>query len=362
MSSLARARREHRLAPGARERWERAAQEVLAFLFPRFAPASAGAPRCEDAAVRDELAALRGVLREALLGLPAESVAARAGGSAEDAERIVGDRLACLPRLYEALMLDARALLDGDPAARSLEEVLLADPAFAPSRMTGWRTSWTARASRWRRASSPGWRTTRPESPFTRAQQIVAETPGAWMPQQFENPANVEIYRGTTAREILRDFPEGIDYLITGVGTGGHITAVSEVLKQTIPGLRTFAVEPAKSPVLSGGSPSPHKVQGIGAGFVPAVLDRSVLDGVIQVSEEDGFAMAVRCAKEEGIFVGPSSGAALAAVAQKLPDIADGSRVLTFCYDTGERYLSVSGLFELPADAPTSAAPATAGV
>ena len=189
-----------------------------------------------------------------------------------------------------------------------------------------------------------------------RAQQIVAETAGAWMPQQFENPANVEIHRRTTAREILRDFPEGIDYLITGVGTGGHITAVSEVLKQVMPQLRTFAVEPAKSAVLSGGTPSPHKLQGIGAGFVPAVLDRSVLDGVIQVTEEDGFGMAVRCAKEEGIFVGPSSGAALAAVARKLPEIADGSRVLTFCYDTGERYLSVPGLFELPADAPTAAA------
>ena len=181
---------------------------------------------------------------------------------------------------------------------------------------------------------------------IARAEEIVASTPGAWMPQQFENPSNIEVHRRTTAREIMTDFPEGIDYLITGVGTGGHITGVSEALKEHLPNLKTFAVEPAASPVISGGSPSPHKIQGIGAGFVPANLHTATLDGVIQVSEEDAFAYAVRSAREEGIFVGPSSGAALAGVAQKLPDIADGSRVLTFCYDTGERYFSVEGLFD----------------
>jgi cysteine synthase A len=181
---------------------------------------------------------------------------------------------------------------------------------------------------------------------IARAEEIVASTPGAWMPQQFENPSNIAVHRRTTAREIMDDFPEGIDYLITGVGTGGHITGVSEALKEHLPNLKTFAVEPAASPVISGGSPSPHKIQGIGAGFVPTNLHTDTLDGVIQVSEEDAFAYAVRAAREEGIFVGPSSGAALAGVAQKLPDIADGSRVMTFCYDTGERYFSVEGLFD----------------
>lgn len=180
---------------------------------------------------------------------------------------------------------------------------------------------------------------------ITRAEEIVASTPGAWMPQQFNNPANPEIHRRTTAEEVLKDFPEGLDYLITGVGTGGHITGVSEVLKQFMPNLKTFAVEPAKSPVIAGGQHTPHKIQGIGAGFVPGNLDRTVIDGVIQVSEEDAFAYAQRAAKEEGIFVGLSSGGSLAAVAQKLPEMAPGSRVLTFCYDTGERYLSVEGLF-----------------
>jgi len=178
-----------------------------------------------------------------------------------------------------------------------------------------------------------------------RARELVAATPGAWMPQQFDNPANVEIHRTTTAREILADFPEGLDFLITGVGTGGHITGVSEVLKRTMPRLKTFAVEPAKSPVISGGTPGPHKIQGIGAGFIPANLNAATLDGVIQVSEEEAFAYAVRAAREEAIFVGPSSGAALAAVARKLPELPAGSRVLAFCYDTGERYLSVDGLF-----------------
>jgi cysteine synthase A len=181
-----------------------------------------------------------------------------------------------------------------------------------------------------------------------RAGQLVQETKGGWMPQQFDNPANVEIHRRTTAEEILRDFPDGLDLVITGVGTGGHISGVAETLKGRWPKLRVFAVEPAKSPVISGGSPSPHRIQGIGAGFIPANLHREVLDGVIQVTEEDAFAHAARAAREEGIFLGPSSGASLAAVAQKIPELADGARVLTFCYDTGERYLSVEGLFPLP--------------
>jgi cysteine synthase A len=190
---------------------------------------------------------------------------------------------------------------------------------------------------------------------IARAQELVATTPGAWMPQQFENPANIAVHRRTTAREILRDFPGGLDALITGVGTGGHITAVSELLKEHFPKLRTWAVEPAKSAVISGGSPSPHKLQGIGAGFLPANLHTAALDGTIQVTEEEAFAMAVRSAREEGIFVGPSSGASLAAVAQRLPELGKGARVLTFCYDTGERYLSVPGLFELPEGAMTEA-------
>jgi len=178
-----------------------------------------------------------------------------------------------------------------------------------------------------------------------RAHELAAETPRSWIPQQFENPANVEVHARTTAEEILRDFPEGLDLTITGVGTGGHISGVSRVLKQHWPKHLAYAVEPAKSAVISGGTPSPHKLQGIGAGFVPANLHRDVLDGVIQVTEEDGYAFAVRAAKEEGIFVGPSSGAALAAVAQKIPELPNGTRILTFCYDTGERYFSVDGLF-----------------
>jgi cysteine synthase A len=181
---------------------------------------------------------------------------------------------------------------------------------------------------------------------IARAEEIRDQTPNAWIPQQFENPANVNAHRQTTAQEILADFPEGLDYLITGVGTGGHITGVSETLKEQMSGLQTFAVEPEKSPVISGGAGGPHKIQGIGAGFIPTNLHVDTLDGAIQVSEEDAFAFAVRAAKEEGIFVGPSSGAALAAVSQKLPDMPDGSRVLAFCYDTGERYLSVEGLFD----------------
>ena len=179
-----------------------------------------------------------------------------------------------------------------------------------------------------------------------KAQDLVKEIPNAWMPQQFENPANVEIHRRTTAQEILNDFPEGLDYLITGVGTGGHITGCAEVLKEKFPNLKVFAVEPTASPVLSGGQRGPHPIQGIGAGFVPAVLNTDILDGIIQVAHENAFRYAVRCVKEEGIFIGISSGASLAAVSQKLPEIPDGSRVLTFCYDTGERYLSVGGLFD----------------
>ncbi|MFZ1327134.1 MAG: cysteine synthase A [Candidatus Contendobacter sp.] len=179
-----------------------------------------------------------------------------------------------------------------------------------------------------------------------KAQDLLRELPNAWMPQQFENPANVEIHRRATAQEIIRDFPEGLDYLITGVGTGGHITGCAEVLKEKFPKLKVFAVEPAASPVLSGGARGPHPLQGIGAGFVPAVLNTAILDGIVQVGHEEAFRFAVRCVKEEGIFIGISSGASLAAVAQKLPEIPNGSRILTFCYDTGERYLSVAGLFD----------------
>jgi len=180
---------------------------------------------------------------------------------------------------------------------------------------------------------------------IAKAEEIAAATPNSWIPQQFENPANVEVHRRTTAQEILKDFPEGIDFLITGVGTGGHISGVSEVLKQTMKNLKTFAVEPAKSTVLSGGTHTPHKLQGIGAGIIPANFHAATVDGYIQVTEEDAFSYAVRAAKEEGIFVGASSGAALAAVAKKLPEIPNGSKVLAFNYDTGERYLSVEGLF-----------------
>lgn len=178
-----------------------------------------------------------------------------------------------------------------------------------------------------------------------KAGEIVKETPGAWMPQQFDNPANAAIHRNTTAAEILQDFPDGLDYLITGVGTGGHITGVAEILKKKFPSLKAFAVEPELSPVLSGGAPSPHPLQGIGAGFVPSVLNVSVLDGIIQVSKDDAFSFTQRLAKEEGILAGISTGASLAAVAKKLAEIPQGARILTFNYDTGERYLSIEGLF-----------------
>jgi len=178
-----------------------------------------------------------------------------------------------------------------------------------------------------------------------KATELVQETPNAWMPQQFDNPANTAIHRTTTAQEILADFPDGLDYIITGVGTGGHITGVAEILKEKFPKLQVFAVEPELSPVLSGGSPSPHPLQGIGAGFVPSILNTSVLDGIIQVSKDDAFSFAQRAAKEEGILLGVSSGASLAAVAKKLAEIPAGAKVLTFNYDTGERYLSIEGLF-----------------
>ncbi|NKE66267.1 cysteine synthase A [Ramlibacter sp. RBP-2] len=182
---------------------------------------------------------------------------------------------------------------------------------------------------------------------IARAQELLAQTPGGWIPQQFENGANVEVHARTTAREILEDFPQGIDVLITGVGTGGHITGCAQVLKKAWPKLKVFAVEPTASPVISGGPPSPHPIQGIGAGFIPAILDTRLLDGVIQVDAEPAREMARRAAREEGILVGISSGATLAAIAQKLPELPAGATVLGFNYDTGERYLSVEGF--LPA-------------
>jgi cysteine synthase len=178
-----------------------------------------------------------------------------------------------------------------------------------------------------------------------RATELLAEHKNSWMPAQFSNPANVAIHRDTTAREIIADFPQGLDYLITGVGTGGHITGCAEALKQAFPTLQVFAVEPAGSPVLSGGVKGLHPLQGIGAGFVPAILRRELLDGVIKVESKDAFDFAKRCVREEGIFIGISSGASLAAVNGKIAEMPKGSRVLTFCYDSGERYLSVDGLF-----------------
>jgi len=175
-----------------------------------------------------------------------------------------------------------------------------------------------------------------------RAIELVGQTPNSWMPQQFENPANVDVHVRTTAQEILNDFADSpIDALITGVGTGGHITGAAQLLKQKWPNLKVFAVEPTLSPVISGGAPGPHPIQGLGAGFIPANLHTALLDGVIQVAPADAKEMALRSAREEGVLVGISSGATLAAIAQKLPDLPAGSRVLGFNYDTGERYLSV---------------------
>ena len=178
---------------------------------------------------------------------------------------------------------------------------------------------------------------------IARAREIVESTPGAWMPQQFDNPANADVHERTTAREILADFPGGVDVLITGVGTGGHLTGCARALKAAWPKLKVFAVEPVASPVISGGAPGPHPIQGIGAGFIPANLDTALLDGVVQIDAEPAREMARRCAREEGILVGISSGATLAAIAAKLPEIPAGSTVLGFNYDTGERYLSVEG-------------------
>ncbi len=180
---------------------------------------------------------------------------------------------------------------------------------------------------------------------IARARELVEETPGAWMPMQFDNPANVDIHRRTTAEEIAADFPEGLDYLVTGVGTGGHLSGCAEVLKKRWPALKVYAVEPELSPVLSGGTHSPHPIQGIGAGFVPGIMRQDLLDGVIQVSADEAFAYARRSAREEGVLVGISSGASLAAVASLEPQMADGARVLTFTYDSGERYLSVEALW-----------------
>ncbi|RMW97910.1 cysteine synthase A [Allofranklinella schreckenbergeri] len=182
---------------------------------------------------------------------------------------------------------------------------------------------------------------------IARAEELKAQTPGAWIAQQFDNPANIEVHMRTTAEEIAADFPEGLDAIITGVGTGGHLTGVARALKARWPQLKVFAVEPKDSPVISGGQPAPHPIQGLGAGFIPKNLDVSLLDGVIQVEAEAAREYARRCAAQEGLLVGISSGATLAAIAQQLPQLPDGARVLGFNYDTGERYLSVEGF--LPA-------------
>lgn len=179
-----------------------------------------------------------------------------------------------------------------------------------------------------------------------KAHELAAETPNSWLPLQFDNPANIEVHKTTTAQEIIKAFPDGLDYLITGVGTGGHITGCAEILKAHYPNLKVFAVEPEASAVISGGAPSPHPIQGIGAGFIPNNLHVEILDGAIQVTKDEAYSYAQRAAKEEGILLGISSGASLAAVAKKLPEIPAKAKVLTFCYDTGERYLSIEGLFE----------------
>ena len=182
---------------------------------------------------------------------------------------------------------------------------------------------------------------------IARAQELAAQTPGSWIPQQFDNPANADVHERTTAQEILQDFPEGLDVLITGVGTGGHLTGCARLLKAKWPQLKVFAVEPSASPVISGGAPGPHTIQGLGAGFIPKNLETGLLDGVITVDNEEAREWGRRSAREEGMLVGISSGATLAAIAKKLPDLPTGSRVLGFNYDTGERYLSVEGF--LPA-------------
>ncbi|MDV2447000.1 cysteine synthase A [Elizabethkingia anophelis] len=178
-----------------------------------------------------------------------------------------------------------------------------------------------------------------------KANELAEETLNSWIPRQFDNPANVKVHTETTAQEILQDFPDGLDYIITGVGTGGHITGIAQVVKQKYPNVKVIALEPELSPVLSGGAPGPHPLQGLGAGFVPSILDTSILDGIIQIGKDEAFTFAIDAAKKEGLFVGISTGAALAAVAKKLPEIPAGSKILTINYDTGERYLSIEGLF-----------------
>ncbi|MEW7306366.1 cysteine synthase A [Elizabethkingia anophelis] len=178
-----------------------------------------------------------------------------------------------------------------------------------------------------------------------KANELAEVTPNSWIPRQFDNPANVKVHTKTTAQEILKDFPDGLDYIITGVGTGGHITGIAQVIKQKYPNVKVIAVEPELSPVLSGGAPGPHPLQGLGAGFVPSILDTSILDGITQIGKDEAFTFAIDAAKKEGLFVGISTGAALAAVAKKLPEIPAGSKILTINYDTGERYLSIEGLF-----------------
>ncbi len=176
---------------------------------------------------------------------------------------------------------------------------------------------------------------------LARAAELLEEVPDSWTPSQFENDANVDIHRKATAREIINDFPDGLDFLITGVGTGGHITGTTEILKSVFKGMKSFAVEPAESPVIGGGKPGPHGIQGIGAGFIPKVLDTSLLDGTISVEKDAAFEYMAKAAREEGLLAGISSGATLAAIAQKIPELPTGSRILGFCYDTGERYLSL---------------------
>jgi cysteine synthase A len=178
-----------------------------------------------------------------------------------------------------------------------------------------------------------------------KAKELVKDVPNSWMPSQFDNPANIDIHRNATAKEILADFPKGFDYLITGVGTGGHITGIAEALKEKFPSIKVFAVEPEASPVISGGQPGPHPIQGIGAGFIPENLHTDLLDGTIQISKDEAYEYARRAAKEEGLFIGVSSGATLAAIAKKIKEIPAGSRILGLTYDTGERYLSIEGLF-----------------
>jgi len=180
---------------------------------------------------------------------------------------------------------------------------------------------------------------------IAKANALLAEIPNSWMPSQFDNPSNPLIHEKSTAAEIIKDFPDGLDYLITGVGTGGHITGVARILKKKFPSIKVFAVEPELSPVISGGAPGPHPIQGIGPGFIPKNLETELLDGVIKVSKEEAFEFAKKAAREEGIFIGISSGASLAAVSKKLPDMKLGSRILTFNYDTGERYLSIDDLY-----------------